>query len=105
VAMGIGAALFEASAYDRAGRLVSDRFKTYLLPRAGDLPALKVAHHVTPSPFTLLGNKGAGEAGVGGALAAVTNAVDDALAPLGVAVDRVPLRPPVVLALLDRARA
>ena len=56
------------------------------MPRASDVPDIEMVHQVTPSPFTLLGTKGAGEAGVGGAQAAVANAVDDALAPFGVTV-------------------
>ena len=98
IAMGIGGAVTEALTHDRHGRLVSDRFKTYLLPRASDLPPVRIAHQVTPSPFTLLGTKGAGEAGVGGTQAALANAVADALAPLGVAIDGLPLSPPAILA-------
>ncbi|WP_434441629.1 xanthine dehydrogenase family protein molybdopterin-binding subunit [Lentzea sp. E54] len=105
IVMGLGAALSEQLVFDADGRLASDRFKTYLLPRAGDIPVLRMIHQVTPSPFTMHGNKGAGEAGVGGAQAAVANAVEDALAPLGVTVTSVPLTPPVVLGLIDEAMA
>lgn len=100
VAMGFGIALGERLVYDAAGHLLSDRFKTYLLPRALDLPPVSVVHLETPSPFTLLGAKGAGETGVGGAQAAIVNAVDDALAPLGATVRRLPLSPPEILDLL-----
>jgi carbon-monoxide dehydrogenase large subunit len=101
VAMGIGIALGEQLVYDSSGHLLTDRFKTYLLPRAADLPPIAIAHLETPSPFTLLGTKGAGEAGVGGAQAAIVNAVDDALAPLGVGVRELPLSPPRVLELMQ----
>lgn len=104
IVMGLGAALTERLVYDEDGRLLSDRFKTYLLPRPADLPTVRLEHQVTPSPFTMYGNKGAGEAGVGGAQAAVANAIEDALAPFGVTVRQVPLPPPVVLALIDEAR-
>ncbi len=103
VAMGIGGALFEELRYDEEGRLLTDRFKNYLLPRAGDVPPIEVEHQVTPSPFTVLGHKGAGEAGVGGGVAAVANAVEDALAPLGVTVRIFPLAPPNVLAAIEQA--
>ncbi|MFD4668748.1 xanthine dehydrogenase family protein molybdopterin-binding subunit [Lentzea sp. NPDC058450] len=103
VAMGLGAALSEVLVFAEDGTLASDRFKSYLLPRAGDIPHMRMIHQVTPSPFTMHGNKGAGEAGVGGAQAAVANAVEDALAPFGVTVTGVPLTPPAVLALLDEA--
>lgn len=59
VAMGIGAALWEQLRMDAAGRPVADRFKAYLLPRATDLPRIRVGHLVTPSPFHPLGMKGA----------------------------------------------
>lgn len=103
VVMGIGGALTEALRFDDEGRLLTDRFKTYLLPRSADVPHVRMVHQVTPSPFTMYGNKGAGEAGVGGAQAAVANAVEDALAPFGVEVREVPLTPPVVLRLLREA--
>jgi carbon-monoxide dehydrogenase large subunit len=60
-------------------------------------------HQVTPSPFTLLGAKGVGEAGVGGSQAAVANAVNDALAPLGVTLRQMPLKPPNVLRAIREA--
>lgn len=105
VVMGLGAALSEQLRFDDDGRLLTDRFKTYLLPRIGEVPVVAMEHQVTPSPFTMHGNKGAGEAGVGGAQAAVANAVEDALSDLGVRVREVPLPPPVVLRLVDEARA
>ncbi len=101
IAMGIGAALMEDQRYDESGRLLTNRLKAYLMPRAGDLPSIKLGHQVTPSPYTLLGTKGAGEASVGGGLAAVANAVDDALRPLGVTVREFPLSPPRLLELIQ----
>jgi carbon-monoxide dehydrogenase large subunit len=96
-AMGIGGALFEHVRYGEDGRLLTQSFKEYLLPRASDLPSIRVGSRQTPSPFTSLGTKGVGESGVGGTLASVTNAVNDALAPLGVRVHDLPLSPPRLL--------
>ena len=101
IVMGVGGALMEEQVYDDAGHLLSARLKTYLMPRAGDVPTIEMVHQVTPSPFTILGTKGAGEAGVGGAQAAIANAVHDALAPLGVTVRRMPLNPVNVLAAIE----
>jgi carbon-monoxide dehydrogenase large subunit len=98
--MGISAALGEEFVYDEHGIPVSDGFKTYLMARASDLPAIELEHQVTPSPNTLLGAKGVGEAGFAGAQAAVLNAVNDAIAPLGVALERTPVSPPNVLAAI-----
>jgi carbon-monoxide dehydrogenase large subunit len=103
VAMGVGMALSEQLVYDERGVLRTDRFKSYLLPRASDMVDVRIAHVETPSPFTLLGTKGAGEAGVGGTQAAIANAVADALAPLRVAIRALPLTPPAVLSLLRDA--
>ena len=105
VVMGMGNAWTEELKYDEDGIPLSTRFKTYLMPRAGDIPEIELVHQVTPSPFTLLGTKGAGEAGVGGGMSVLTNAVDDALAPLGVTVTELPVSPPNVLAAINRARA
>ena len=105
IVMGIGSALMEYQVYDAEGHLQTDRLKTYLMPRAGDVPSIRLGHQVTPSPFSIMGTKGAGEASVGGTLAAVANAVEDALAPFGVVVEDFPLSPPRILAMLRAARA
>ncbi|MBP0495052.1 xanthine dehydrogenase family protein molybdopterin-binding subunit [Pararoseomonas indoligenes] len=105
IVMGLGAALWEELTQDGEGRLVSDRFKTYLLPRATDLPTIRVDHMATPSPFHPLGMKGAGESGLGGALAAATNAVADALGALSPGLTTVPATPPRLMALLARGAA
>ena len=102
IAQGIGGALWEDLPYDAtAGHPSAQTFKHYLTPRAPDLPSLRLRHQHTPSPFTLLGTKGVlGESGVGGAMAAITNGVNDALVPLGVRIHRLPLNPPNVLAAI-----
>lgn len=91
IGMGIGGALTEELRYDAVGQLLATGFKTYLTPRASDVPRIELAHQVTPSPFTLHGEKGAGEAGVGGSIAAILGAANDALAPLGVTLRSLPL--------------
>ena len=68
-------------------------------------PAVEFHHLETPSPYTVGGFKGVGEAGVAGAPAAITNAVNDALAPFGVSVREHPITPDRIRALLvSRAR-
>jgi carbon-monoxide dehydrogenase large subunit len=101
--MGISAALGEEFVYDADGMPLSDGFKTYLLARASDVPPIELEHACTPSPVTLLGAKGVGEAGFAGAQAAVLNAVNDAIAPLGAALEATPVSPPNVLAAIRRA--
>ena len=101
VAQGVGGAMWEQSPFDPVtGKPLARTFKQYLLPRAPDMPSLDVYHQETPSPFTLNGMKGAGESGVGSAMAALTNAVNDAISPLGVRAHKLPLNPPNVLGAL-----
>jgi carbon-monoxide dehydrogenase large subunit len=100
IVMGIGAALWEELQYDEQGAVKTNRFKTYVLPRSLDLPRIKVGHRVTPSPFHPLGMKGAGESGFGGAMAAIANAVADALGDRADEMTRVPCRPDALLPLL-----
>lgn len=103
IAMGIGGALWEELGYGTDGRLVPRTFKHYLPPRAPDLPTFRLGTQVTPSPFTVLGTKGAGESGVSGAVASVANAVNDALAPLGIVVHELPLKPARLLTAMHGA--
>jgi carbon-monoxide dehydrogenase large subunit len=103
ITMGIGGALWEELKYAPDGRLATKSFKHYLMPRANDLPWIKVGHEVTPSPFAMLGMKGVGESGVAGAIASLANAVNDALRPLGAVIDQMPLSAPNVLAAIRRA--
>jgi len=84
VAQGLGQALMEQVVYDSTnGQLVSASFMDYAMPRATELPAVEVISQPVPTNSNPLGAKGAGEAGTVGALAAVMNAVCDALTSVG----------------------
>jgi carbon-monoxide dehydrogenase large subunit len=74
----------------------------YLLPSSLDVPHIEVHHLQTPSPFTLGGFKGMGEGGAIAPLPALANAVSDALAPLGISIDSLPLSPERIYALIER---
>jgi aerobic carbon-monoxide dehydrogenase large subunit len=89
----IGQALFERIHYDENGQLVTSTFADYALPSAADVPSFELDRTETPSPVNSLGVKGIGEAGTIAASAAVTNAVIDALRPLGVNYMNMPLSP------------
>jgi carbon-monoxide dehydrogenase large subunit len=104
VAQGIGAALFEACRYDEQGQLVNGSLADYLVPMAASLPSIAVGHVETPTESSLLGAKGAGEAGTAGAPAAVLNAINDALSPFGTEIFRMPATPEVILRALGRLR-
>ena len=89
----IGQALYERVQYDEDGQLVTGTFVDYALPTAAELPSFETDRTVTPTPVNSLGAKGVGEAGTIAASAAVTNAVIDALRPLGVGYLNMPLSP------------
>lgn len=103
IAQGIGAALYEELRYDEDGRLLNGTFMDYLLPTVNEIPDLVVEHMVTPTPFTPLGAKGAGETGMLSPPAALGNAIEDALAPLGVEVRELPYTPERLRLLIKAA--
>lgn len=96
-AHGAAAALFERHVWDEWGTQLTASFVDYLAPTAADLPAARIEHRSTPSPFTALGAKGVGEGSTMSAPCAIANAVADALGRDDV---ELPLTPPRVWELL-----
>jgi carbon-monoxide dehydrogenase large subunit len=84
VAQGICTALYEEMAYSDAGQPLGATLADYLLPGSDEVPAVRIIHMETPSPYTRFGQKGLGEGGAIAPPAAITNAVNDALKGLGV---------------------
>ena len=106
VATGIGQALLEHAIYEPgSAQLLTGSFMDYALPRAGDVPSLRLLLHEVPSAHNPLGVKGIGEAGGVGTAPAVVNAVLDALAPLGVRHIDMPATPHRVWQAIRQARA
>ena len=99
-AQGIAGALYEELVYDDDGSPLTTSFLDYQMPTAAELPAVEVIAIEHPTPTNPLGIKGAGEAGMNGAPAAVANAVADALAPANDLVTSLPLSAAAVHALL-----
>ncbi|MDX2222657.1 MAG: xanthine dehydrogenase family protein molybdopterin-binding subunit [Rhodospirillaceae bacterium] len=104
IAFGVGGTLCEDIRFDAGGRQLTRTFMDYVMPRASDMPEIAMVHHDSPNPVTYMGLKGAGEAGVGGSAAAVANAINDALAPFGVAITDLPLTAPRVWSAIQAAR-
>jgi carbon-monoxide dehydrogenase large subunit len=100
VVQGIAGALYEHLAVDGDGNPLATTLMDYLVPSAAEIPPIEYGHIETPSPGPG-GFKGVGEGGAIGAPPAVVNAVADALAPFGVTVTRLPLRPDRIVNLLD----
>ncbi|MCC7485670.1 MAG: xanthine dehydrogenase family protein [Burkholderiales bacterium] len=103
-AQGIGTALYEEMPYDNEGQPLASTLADYILPGATEVPAVRIVHMEYPSPHTEFGQKGIGEGGAIAPPAAILNAVNDALAPLGVEITETPVTPRRVLDALAAGR-
>jgi aerobic carbon-monoxide dehydrogenase large subunit len=103
VAQGIAAALYEDLPFTAEGQPQATSLMDYLVPTAAEIPAVEIVHLETPSEFSETGAKGMGEGGTMGAPACVATAVADAVAHLGIEIDRLPIRPDHLLAALRSA--
>jgi 2-furoyl-CoA dehydrogenase large subunit len=68
-----------------------------------EIPKVDIGHLETPSPLTALGSKGAGESSTMSVPVAIANAIADALAPLGVTINELPLSPNKIWHLIQEA--
>jgi carbon-monoxide dehydrogenase large subunit len=102
VAQGLGQVLGEHAIYDEDGQLLAGSFMDYMMPRADDMPDMKLGFHSVKCTTNPVGAKGAGEAGTTGALAAGMNAIIDALATRGITEMDMPANPPKVWAALNK---
>jgi carbon-monoxide dehydrogenase large subunit len=100
IAMGLSGALFEHVEYDDNGQNLSGSLADYLVATAHELPHIEILSMHTPNKATPAGIKGMAEGGVMGAIGALTNAVNDALAPFGVVASQQPLTPMYLRGLL-----
>ncbi|MGH7070590.1 MAG: xanthine dehydrogenase family protein molybdopterin-binding subunit, partial [Acetobacteraceae bacterium] len=104
VAMGLSGALMERAAYAGDGQLLAGSLMDYALARAEDLPAIELVRMDRPSALTPAGIKGMAEGGVLGAVGALMNAVNDALAQVGAVLESQPATPECVWRALEAAR-
>lgn len=100
IVQGLGGALYEHCVYDTEGNLLTTTLADYLVPMSAEMPDIHVGHVETPTKESLLGAKGAGEAGTAGAPGALMNAINDALRPLGARVTEQPFTPARILKAL-----
>jgi len=106
LAQGIGTALYEEMPFDEAAQPLATTLADYLLPGPTEVPEPRLFHIETPSPYTMFGVKGIGEGGAIAPPAAIANAVNDALRPLGAELTDSPLSPRrIVAAVLAAKRA
>ncbi|MBJ3776739.1 xanthine dehydrogenase family protein [Acuticoccus sp. 2012] len=102
-AQGIGTALYEEMPFDKNGQPLASTLADYILPGAGEVPAVRVGHMETPSPNTRFGQKGIGEGGAIAPPAAIANAINDALKESGVEMTVSPITPHRLLSAIMAA--
>ena len=106
VVQGVGQALGEVITHDAdSGQMLTASFMDYQMPRADEYPEFRLATREVPTAVNPLGAKGVGEAGTVGALGAAMNAINDALAPLGIRHFDMPATPARVWEAIRTARA
>jgi carbon-monoxide dehydrogenase large subunit len=103
-AQGVGTALYEEMPFNEQGQPLATTLADYLLPSATEVPAIRIDHMETPSPYTRFGQKGLGEGGAIAPPAAIANAINDALAPLGAEITESPLTPRRIVEALMKAK-
>jgi carbon-monoxide dehydrogenase large subunit len=105
VAQGVANALLEEIIYDESGNILTATLADYLPPTAREMPPIEIYHMETLTEASITKAKGLGEGGLIGAPAAIVNAINDALAPLGVAINEFPATPQRIRAALRSASA
>jgi CO/xanthine dehydrogenase Mo-binding subunit len=103
LAQGVGQTLLEEHVYDESGQYLSSTFMDYLLPTIWEVPMSERTFTETPSPFSPMGVKGAGENAVLATPAALLNAINDALKPLEVRCTTIPATPLRLWNLIQQA--
>jgi carbon-monoxide dehydrogenase large subunit len=103
IVQGLGQALLEDMVYDADGQLVSGSFQDYAMPRADNFCAFELHENASPTEKNPLGAKGVGEAGTLGAIPAVMNAINDALAAIGAPAIEMPATPEKVWRAIQAA--
>ncbi len=104
VAQGIGTALYEEMPFDADAQPLASTLADYMLPGPCEVPAMAIDHMETPSPYTRFGVKGIGEGGAIAPPAAITNAINDALRPLGAELCVSPVTPRRIIEAIAAAK-
>ena len=104
VVQGMSNAMFEEFLYDENGQQLTADFENYRLASAADVPSVTVSHSPTPCPDHPLGVRAVGEGRPGPVPAAIANAICDALSPFGVEITTLPLKPEMILGLIEAGR-
>lgn len=103
IVQGISNACFEQFVYDENGQQLTADFESYKLATAADVPNIDVTHAPTPCPHTPLGSRGIGEGRPSAIPGTLSNAICDALAPFGIEITDLPLRPNKIWHMIQQA--
>jgi carbon-monoxide dehydrogenase large subunit len=104
IVQGISNACFEQFVYADNGQQLTADFENYKLATAADVPDIEVTHAPTPCPHTPLGSRGIGEGRPSSVPGALSNAICDALAPFGIEITELPLRPDRIWHMIQNAQ-
>jgi CO/xanthine dehydrogenase Mo-binding subunit len=104
-AQGIATALLEELVFDADGQPLSTTFMDFLMPTSMEVPEVAIGHEETPSPITVHGIKGGGEAGRMMAPSAISAAIDDALVAYGIHVTELPATPERIVRWMSESGA
>ena len=104
-AQGIGTGLYEEMSFDSDGQPLASTLSDYLIPGSAEVPDIRIQHMESPSPYTEFGVKGIGEGGAIAPPAAIANAINDALRPLGAEITESPITPRRLLAAIAAAES
>ena len=96
--------LYEEFVFNESGINLCLTFGEYLKPTPTEVPDIEVHELQSPAPSTVLGTKAAGEGGAITSLAAVANAIEDALSPFNVKITELPLTPEKLWKLIKSAK-
>ncbi|MBT5049475.1 MAG: xanthine dehydrogenase family protein molybdopterin-binding subunit [Rhodospirillaceae bacterium] len=101
---GMGNALFERLHHDETGQPLTNSLDQYLLPTSSSVPSISLHYDETACSKNPLGIKGVGEGGTVPVPAVIISAVEDALSPFGIAIDRCPIEPMRIVEMIQEAR-
>ena len=104
IIQGISNTVFEEFVYDENGQQITADLENYKLATAADVPNMKITHAPTPCPHTPLGSRGIGEGRPSDVPGTLCNAVCDALAPFGIEITELPLRPNMIWKLIQESK-
>ena len=102
VAHGISVALGEGFVYDSEGQLLTLTLTDCSKASTMETPKVEIEHYQVPSPFSVLGQKAAGEGAAIPSPAAIAGAIEDALQPFGVKARELPFSSEVIWRLLNQ---